>query len=66
MFMSGWSVNLITLFLCRLRPPKLLSGYQYLLHILSSVTDNCPSRVSERRNEAKWPDLVSNPGLLAG
>ena len=35
--MSGRSVNLTTLFLGRLGPSK------YFVHILSPVTDNCPS-----------------------
>ena len=38
--MSGRSVNLTTLFLGRLRPPKQLTNF---VHILSPVTDNCPS-----------------------
>ena len=59
MVMSGRSVNLITLFLGKIRPPK------YLMHIVSPVTDNCPSRISGRRNESRpWPDRVSNPGPL--
>ena len=52
MVMSGRSVNLTTtLFLGR--------------HILSPVTDNCPSSVSGRSNDSMWPDRVSNPGPLA-
>ena len=35
------------------------------MHILSPVTDNCPSWVSGRRNESMWPDRVSSPGPLA-
>ena len=51
------TVNILaTLFLGRLRPP-------YFVHILSPVTDNCPSWIS-RRNESMWPDRVSNPGPL--
>ena len=60
--MSGRSVNLTTLFLGRLRPPKRFT--QYFVHILSPVTDNCPSLISGRRNESMWPDRVSNPGPL--
>ena len=37
---------------------------QYFVHILLPVTDNCPSRISGRRNESMWPDRVSNPGPL--
>ena len=48
--MSGRSVNLTTLFLGRRRPPKRLT-----VHILSPVTDNCPSWKSERRNESMLP-----------
>ena len=59
MVMSGRSVNLTTLSLGRFRPPK------YFVHILSPVTDNCPSRISGRRNESMWPDRGSNPGPLA-
>ena len=34
------------------------------MHILSPVTDNCPSWKSGRRNESVLPDRVSNPGPL--
>ena len=34
------------------------------MHILSPVTDNCPSWKSGRRNESMLPDRVSNPGPL--
>ena len=34
------------------------------MHILSPVTDNCPSRISGEENESKWPGRVSNPGPL--
>ena len=54
--MSGRSVKLTALFLGRLN--------QYFVHILSPVTDNCPSWISGRRNESMWPDRVSNPGPL--
>ena len=37
---------------------------QYLVHILSPVTDNCSSWKSRRRNESMLPDRVSNPGPL--
>ena len=57
--MSGRSVNLSTLFPGRLRPVN-----QYFVHILSPVTDNCPSWISGRWNESMWPDRVSNPGPL--
>ena len=57
MVMSGRAVNLSVLFLGRLRPPN--------VHILSPVTDSCPSRISGRRNESMWPDWISNPGPLA-
>ena len=39
---AGRSVNLTTLFRGRLRPPNRLIN-QYFVHILSPVTDNCPS-----------------------
>ena len=58
MIMSGRSYNLITLFLGTLRP-------QFLMHILSPVTDNRPSRISGRKNESLWPDRISSPGPLA-
>ena len=63
MVMSGRSVNLPTLFLGRLRPPKRLTSY--FVCILSPETDNCPACISGRRNESMWPDWVSNPGPLA-
>ena len=56
--MSERSVNLTILFLGRLRPPV----NQYLVHILSPVTDNCPSSISGKRNESMRPDRVSYPG----
>ena len=59
--MSGRSVNLTTLFLGRLRPPKRLTSTSCTL---SPVTDNCPSLKSGRRNESMLPDQVSNPGPL--
>ena len=59
----GVSVNLTTLFLGRLRPFKAVN--QYFVHILSSVTDKCPSCISGRRNESLWPDLLSNLGSPA-
>ena len=34
------------------------------MHILSPVTDNCPSLISGNRNGNMWPDWVSNPGPL--
>ena len=34
------------------------------MHILSPVTNNCPSWKSGRRNESILPDRVSNPGPL--
>ena len=58
MFLSGRSVNLTTLFLGRLRPPKRLTK-------LSPITDNCPFSVSGRRNESSLPDRVSYPEPLA-
>lgn len=39
----NWSVNLLTLLLGRLRPPK-----QCKVHILLPVTDNCPFWISRR------------------
>ena len=63
--MSGLSVNLTTLFLDRLRPPKRLTSTVFFLYTLSPVTDNCPSSVSRRRKESIWPDRVSSPGPLA-
>ena len=35
------------------------------MHILSPVTDNCPSLVNGRREKSMWPDWVSNSGPLA-
>ena len=61
MVMSGRSVNLTTLFPGRLRS----AVNQYYVHILSMVTDNCPSGISGRRNESMWLDRISNPGPLA-
>ena len=43
--------------------PGLASTCNFV-HILSPVTDNCPSGISGRRNESMWPDQVSNPGPL--
>ena len=37
---SGRSLNLTTLYMGRLRPPKQLTSK--FVHILSPVTDNCP------------------------
>ena len=51
-------VNLTTLLLDRLT-------YFKRLHILSSVTGKCPSRISGWINEGFWPDRLSNPGPLA-
>ena len=36
-------VNLTTIFLGRFRPPKRAAVNLYFVHILSPVTDNCPS-----------------------
>ena len=67
------SVNLATLFLGK--PPR--QFYQYLVHILSPVTDNCSSWISGRGRMAvemfSWPNLHericrtwgSNSGPLA-
>ena len=67
------SVNLATLFLSK--PPR--QFYQYLVHILSPVTDNCSSWISGRGRMAveifSWPSLHermcrtwgSNSGPLA-
>ena len=63
MVMSGRSVNLTTLFLGRLRPPKRLTSTS--VHIFLPVADNCPSWISRRKNKSLWPDWVSNPGPLA-
>ena len=35
---------------------------QYFVHILSPVTDSCPSSISGRRTGSMWPDRVSNSG----
>ena len=37
---------------------------KYFMHILSPVTDNCPSSTSGRRNKSMLPDRVSKPGPL--
>ena len=42
------------------------SYYQYQVHTLSTVTDNCLSGIGGRRNESKWPNRVSNPRPVAG
>ena len=61
--MSGRSVNLATLFLGRLRPPKWLTSTSST-HF-RPVTDTCPSCISGRRKESMWLDWVSNLGPLA-
>ena len=55
--MSGRSVNLTTLFLGRLRPPKRLTSTSCIYFL--PVTDNCG-----RRNESMLPDRVSYLGPL--
>ena len=76
MVMSRRSVNLPTLFLGRLRPIKAV--YQYSVHILSPVTDNCLTWISRRERMAvemiTWPFSIkkccrtggSNPKNVAG
>ena len=54
--MSGRSVNLTTLFLGRLRPPKRLTSTS---HILSPVTDNCPF-LKKLKVKRKY---VARPGI---
>ena len=55
--MSGWSVNLTTLFLGRLRPPKRVN--LYFVHILSPVTDKWPF-LKKRKEKRKY---VARPGI---
>ena len=63
--MSGRSVNLTTLFLGKLRPPKRLTSTSCTYN---TETDNCPFESAERKrkykNESMWPDRVSSPGPL--
>ena len=60
MVRSGRSVNVTTLFLCMLRPPKQLTSTK--VHLLSPVT---LFNQRKEKNESKWPDMVSNLGPLA-
>ena len=59
MVMSGRSINLTTLFLGRLRPPKLLTSTK-CTYFRQQLT---PAQVSGR-NERMWPGLVLNPEPL--
>ena len=67
MVMSRRSVGLTIFFLGRLRP-KRLTNRTYLVHILSPVTDNCPSWISGRERMAieiiSWP--ISMKECFAG
>ena len=54
--MSGRSVNLTTLFLGRLRPPKRF--------INTSCTYFLTTALLESAEGETWPDRVSNPGSL--
>ena len=63
MVMSGLSVNLPTLFLGRLRPPKRLTSTLCTYFRQKLTTALLES--AGRRNESMWPDWVSNPGPLA-
>ena len=58
MVISGRSVNLTTLFLGRLRPPKWLTSTPKWLTGTSSVTDNCHLESAEV--ETKY---VAGPGI---
>ena len=61
--MSGWSVNLTTLFLRRLRPPKRLTSTLCTYFCQSLTTALLES--AERETKSMRPDQVSNPGPLA-
>ena len=56
--MSRLSVNLPTLFLGRLRPPKRLTS------TLCAYFCQCPSWIRGRRNQSMWRDWVLNLGPL--
>ena len=59
--MSGWSVNLTTLFLGSLRPPKRLTSTS-CTHFRQKLTT---ALLEKAEGETKvLPDRVSNPGLL--
>ena len=61
--MSGWSVNLTTLFLGRLRPPKRLTrtSCTYFSQYLTTAL----LEKAEGETKVSWlPDRVSNPGPL--
>ena len=58
----GRSVKVTSLFMGRLRPPMQLHITSTKVHILSPVT---LLRISEMRNESKWPDRVVSLGPLA-
>ena len=63
MVMSGRSVNLTTLFLGRLRPPKRLTST--LCTCFRQLLTTALLESSGKRHESVWPDRVSNPGPLA-
>ena len=62
MVMSRRSVNLTTLFLDRLRPPKRLTSTSctYFRQKLTSAL----LESAEGEGEGMWPNRVSNPGTL--
>ena len=60
--MSGRSVNLTTLFLGRLRPPKRLTSTS-CTYFRQELTTALLEK-SGRRNESMLPDRVSDPGPL--
>ena len=62
MVVPGLSVNLTTLFLCRLRSPKRLTSTKrkYFRQLLTTAQS-----ISRRRSKSKRPDGVSNVGPLA-
>ena len=57
--MSGPSVNLITLFLGRLRPPKRLTST-----LCTYFCQQLPFLNQRKDDQSMWPDRVSNPGPL--
>ena len=63
MIITGWSVNLTTLFLSMLRPPKWLTSTSYTYFPQKLTTALLESAKGER--ESMWLDRVSYPGPMA-
>ena len=60
--MLGWPVNVTTLFLGRLRPPKQLTN-TLCTYFCQELTTALLESAEEETN--MWPDRVLNPGPLA-